>query len=63
MHRWKYFKLSSVLDLLIFSVYRKKHVWGSDFASALRGLYCYSNFNFFYIDNKEETNLITRGID
>ena len=26
-----------------------------------RGLFCYSNFNFFYIDDKEETNLIFRS--
>ena len=24
-----------------------------------RGLFCYSNFSFLYIDDKEETNLIT----
>ena len=26
-----------------------------------RGLFCHSNFNFFYIDDKEETNLIARS--
>ena len=26
-----------------------------------RDLFCYSNFNFLYIDDKEETNLITRS--
>ena len=26
-----------------------------------RDLFCYSSFNFFYIDNKEETNLIARS--
>ena len=26
-----------------------------------RGFFCYSNFNFFYIDDKEETNLIARS--
>ena len=26
-----------------------------------RGLFSYSNFNFFYIDDKEETNLISRS--
>ena len=26
-----------------------------------RGLFCYSNFGFFYIDDKEETNLIARS--
>ena len=24
-----------------------------------RGLFCYSNSNFFYIDNKEKTNLVS----
>ena len=27
----------------------------------VRGLVCYSNFIFFYIDDKEETNLIARS--
>ena len=26
-----------------------------------RGLFCYSNFNFSYTDDKEETNLIARS--
>ena len=26
-----------------------------------RGLFCYSNFNSFYVDDKEETNLIARS--
>ena len=26
-----------------------------------QGLFCYSNFNFFYIDDKEKTNLIARS--
>ena len=26
-----------------------------------RGLFCYSNFIFFYIDDKKETNLIARS--
>ena len=26
-----------------------------------RGLFCYSSFSFFYIDNKVETNLIARS--
>ena len=26
-----------------------------------RGLFCYSNFIFFYIDDKEKTNLIARS--
>ena len=26
-----------------------------------RGLFCYSNFNFFNVDDKEETNLIARS--
>ena len=26
-----------------------------------RGLFCYSNFDFFYIDDKEEINLIPRS--
>ena len=26
-----------------------------------RDLFCYSNFNFFHIDDKEETNLIARN--
>ena len=28
-------------------------IWPAHF---VRGLFCYSNFNFFYTDNKEETN-------
>ena len=27
-----------------------------------RSLFYYSNFNFFYIDDKEETNLIARAV-
>ena len=26
-----------------------------------QGLFCYSNFNFSYIDDKKETNLIAKG--
>ena len=26
-----------------------------------RGVFCYSNFSFFYIDDKEKTNLIARS--
>ena len=44
----------------------EKQVWGCDFAcvhwSIDRGLFCYSNFSFFYVDDKGKRNLIARSI-
>ena len=42
---------------------RKKHLWSSDYSPVQfgGGLFCYSNFIFFYIDDKEKTNLIARS--
>ena len=40
-----------------------KDMFGVIFSSVHFGrrLLCYSNFDFFYIDEKEETNLIARS--
>ena len=62
MHHWRYFKFSSFLDLHIFQ-YIGKNMFGVVISSVHFGwgLFCDSNFNFFYIDkNIDRNKLITR---
>ena len=45
-----------------FNKTQKKNLFvGSDFVYALWLRFCYSNFYFYYIDDKEKTNLISRS--